>query len=309
MLATTSCVLSLSAQAYDNNHHAQARSLFESKHGVILLPVPESIGDARLRFIRDYQTKTKPMDWKAWRKQKDELTDKEFAANLKQQADTLFAEDSYTTDAFQQRMLQAFDERAAKMQVASDKQTKVRFGVIDYDKDGLMDIGEFQRTGLKSFDRYDANGDGVISTEDKALFESDQKLINKKNNRKRIQRLVRLNSQHSITGFLTRYQKNGEKLTQAAYLAHREKHFNKTDANGDGKVDPTEYMNEFNGRLGLAKSAARKRYKDYAQSVSQQADANHDGKVTKAEYLAYINKAFNAFDSNADGRLDGSDAQ
>lgn len=55
------------------------------------------------------------------------------------------------------------------------RQAKVRFGVLDTDKDGGISLEEFQAAGLRMFNLHDRNQDGVVDDADIKIAEDDKK--------------------------------------------------------------------------------------------------------------------------------------
>ncbi|KRA41568.1 EF-hand domain-containing protein [Pseudoxanthomonas sp. Root630] len=61
------------------------------------------------------------------------------------------------------------DRHIATQTGGSDKQTRVRFGALDTDKDGKMTFAEYQVSGKRTFDAADRNHDGVVDAADAKL--------------------------------------------------------------------------------------------------------------------------------------------
>lgn len=61
------------------------------------------------------------------------------------------------------------DRRIALLAGGSDRQTRVRFGALDADKDGRMTFAEYQASGRRTFEAADRNKDGVVDGEDAKL--------------------------------------------------------------------------------------------------------------------------------------------
>ena len=55
------------------------------------------------------------------------------------------------------------------------RQAKVRFGVLDTDKNGSISLEEFMATGLSMFKMHDRNQDGVVDEVDVKLAEDERK--------------------------------------------------------------------------------------------------------------------------------------
>ena len=61
------------------------------------------------------------------------------------------------------------NRRIATLPSGSDKQSRVRFGALDADKDGRMTFAEYQVSGKRTFDLADRHKDGVVDPEDARL--------------------------------------------------------------------------------------------------------------------------------------------
>ena len=68
------------------------------------------------------------------------------------------SQDEYSFE-YQNRM----DKQIAKTRRAAIKQTYVRFGVLDKNKDGQMTIEEYQFSGHRSFNRWDSDKNNIVS--------------------------------------------------------------------------------------------------------------------------------------------------
>ncbi|WP_370305776.1 hypothetical protein, partial [Thalassolituus sp.] len=73
----------------------------------------------------------------------------------------VLSEDEYLAE-FEDRV----DQKINSSRRAQIKQTYVRFGILDDNKDQSMTFDEFQISGKRIFTRWDKNGDGVISAAD-----------------------------------------------------------------------------------------------------------------------------------------------
>jgi Ca2+-binding EF-hand superfamily protein len=75
--------------------------------------------------------------------------------------DRLLSADEYLLE-FENRL----DRQAERVREQQIKQAYVRFGVIDADKSGSMEWNEFLAIGMRGFERWDVNGDGLVSVAD-----------------------------------------------------------------------------------------------------------------------------------------------
>ncbi|MCJ2188827.1 EF-hand domain-containing protein [Novosphingobium beihaiensis] len=60
------------------------------------------------------------------------------------------------------------DAQIARHRAMQIKQTYVRYGVLDTDKDRNMSLAEFHESGSRMFKRLDSNEDGVVDARDPA---------------------------------------------------------------------------------------------------------------------------------------------
>lgn len=75
--------------------------------------------------------------------------------------DGVLSADEYLLE-FENRL----DRQAERVREQQIKQAHVRFDVIDADKNGSMEWNEFLALGMRGFERWDVNGDGVVSAAD-----------------------------------------------------------------------------------------------------------------------------------------------
>jgi hypothetical protein len=66
-------------------------------------------------------------------------------------------------------------EKRTEEQQRQMRQAKVRFGVLDTDKNGLIDYTEYLNSGVKMFDRQDRDKDGFVTDKDRILLEVEAK--------------------------------------------------------------------------------------------------------------------------------------
>ncbi|MFG6458712.1 hypothetical protein [Roseateles sp. BYS96W] len=66
-------------------------------------------------------------------------------------------------------------EKRREEQQRQMRQAKVRFGVLDADKNGSISPEEFQATGMRMFNLHDRNQDGVVDDTDMKLAEQERK--------------------------------------------------------------------------------------------------------------------------------------
>lgn len=78
--------------------------------------------------------------------------------------DGALSEDEYLAE-YEDRL----DRHIAGVTGGSDRQTRVRFGSMDADKDGKMTFAEYQVSGKRTFDTSDRNHDGTVDSADAKL--------------------------------------------------------------------------------------------------------------------------------------------
>jgi EF hand len=94
-------------------------------------------------------------------------------------ADALVNEAEYLGE-FEGRLMQRIgrtadaDKRREELQ-RQMRQAKVRFGVLDADKNGSISLEEFQASGLRMFNLHDRNQDGTVDEADVKIAEDERK--------------------------------------------------------------------------------------------------------------------------------------
>lgn len=127
----------------------------------------------------------------------------------------------------------------------SEKQAHVRYGILDSNKDQKLTLKEFQETGLKTFNEFDKNQDGLINDLDAKLSANS----NETHDGFRVKLPISMPMPSNINEFITQYGQGKRYVTLGDYLTARDKQFFETDANGDHIVTEKEYVDEFMGRF------------------------------------------------------------
>ncbi|WP_435276858.1 hypothetical protein ACMAZF_08010 [Psychrobium sp. nBUS_13] len=87
----------------------------------------------------------------------------------------------------EQEYLYEFEDRMdiqiAKTRKSAVKQTYVRFGILDKDKNGKMTLAEYQASGHRSFNRFDTDNDKLVT-----LGEAMPKSYAKKKDKKKVKK-------------------------------------------------------------------------------------------------------------------------
>lgn len=160
---------------------------------------------------------------------------------------------------FEQARLEPLLKQRREM---SEKQAHIRFGILDNNKDKKLTLKEFQETGLKTFNEFDKNQDGLINAE-------DAKLSGKSNTTHdgfRMKLPISMPMPSNTQEFIAQYGQGKSYVTLGDYLTARDKQYFATDANGDHIVTEKEYVDEFmqrfdqniaSGKIKMQESAAQ----------------------------------------------------
>jgi Ca2+-binding EF-hand superfamily protein len=110
--------------------------------------------------------------------------------------------------------------------------------------------------------------------------------------------------------FIDEYDQDGDgQLTRAEFDAARAARLVSMDINKDGRIDETEYVDEY--ALRLERKISEERKAQVKQTVIRFAsvDSDKDGKMTWAEYEASGPRAFNFLDKSGRGVIDAQTPQ
>lgn len=102
-------------------------------------------------------------DGQVGRAEFDQVRQAQFARTEKN-GDGALSEDEYLAE-YEDRL----DRHIATLTSGSDKQTRVRFGALDADKNSKMTFAEYQVSGKRTFDEADRNHDRVVDSADAKL--------------------------------------------------------------------------------------------------------------------------------------------
>lgn len=113
-----------------------------------------------------------------------------------------------------------------------------------------------------------------------------------------------LPSTHTRQGMRALYDGDGDgQVQRAEFDAGRKRAFVRTDRNGDGRLDPEEYLSDYRQRLdrGLAseRAAALQQLKVRFEAL----DRDRDAAMTWQEYAASGQRLFERADRGRDGRV------
>ncbi len=134
------------AQEHEQSPRQRTRS-------VLAMPTSHNIGGFLELYDDDADGVVTRADFDRQRQQVFAATDTD--------GDGLLSLDEYRLE-FENRL----DRQAASVRDRQLKQARVRFGVLDGDKDGAISAAEYLATGLRSFERWDTDGDGHVAASD-----------------------------------------------------------------------------------------------------------------------------------------------
>ena len=221
------------------------------------------------------------------------------------------------TNEYQQYFEENLQKKIDHDRKQSVKQSHVRFNAMDKDDNKLMSHDEYMATAKRSFDFYDTNEDGVITSEDKKpTFTSSKKSTlteaekvekaekKRKNKMSSATRIVRMPTTHSKSGMLTMYdQNNDKKITWEEYQQKRNIDFTRADEDGNNELTSDEYITEFEDRLDA--QIAKTKTKELAKSSTffSSIDKNNDQQISIAEFQLKTLINFDRYDTNNDGKV------
>jgi len=144
---------------------------------------------------------------------------------------------------------------------------------FDTNKDGVVNMAEFETAAAKRFERMDADGSGELSRE-----EFREHIRNRRHERKQ---------KH-----FERMDTNGNgSVERAEFFAHKqaraERKFARMDKNGDGSVSKQEH-------------STCKKGKHHKKRMFKRMDGDGNGQVSRAESLAAWTNWFKRIDANSD---------
>lgn len=190
------------------------------------------------------------------------------------------------------------DEQFAEERTGSLRQTDTRFHALDKDKDNLIDRAEYDASGSRAFQHLDPDGDGRISERDSASPSGERPRRS----------VIRMPTTHDLAGFIEIHDTDGDgEVTRAQFDTQRAAAFAATDSNGDGKLDSSEYTQEFVARLD--RQIGLRRHDQLKQGVVRfkSIDDDKDGAISRTEYLTMSARMFERTDTNKDGVVSKDD--
>ena len=140
---------------------------------------------------------------------------------------------------FEQQQLNKLMKQRREMSL---KQTHVRYGILDADKNQKLTLKEFQEIGLKSFAEYDKNSDGVVTEEDIKLAAGQG---TQTHDGFRVRLPISMPMANNPSEFIQKYGQGKAYATLGDFLTGRDQQFFATDSNKDLVVSEQEYVDEF----------------------------------------------------------------
>lgn len=125
------------------------------------------------------------------------------------------------------------------------KQAHVRYGILDKNKDQKLTLKEFQDTGVKTFEGFDKNHDGIVNAEDAKLKTENTGT----HDGFRVKLPISMPMPSNVSEFIQQYGQGKSYVTLGDYLTSRDQQFFATDISGDHIVTEQEYVNEFMQRF------------------------------------------------------------
>ncbi|MDU0355673.1 hypothetical protein RS130_18890 [Paraglaciecola aquimarina] len=217
---------------------------------------------------------------------------------------------------YQNRM----DDQLAKDRYGQVKQTIVRFNALDKNQDDRMQWDEYQASGIRSFNRYDVNQDGVINQLDpqpenrweharkNQVKTAEQLAQDKRDKLLRAKRLLRMPTTHDRQGFFTKYDLDqNDIITEDEFSQKRRADFDRTDEDNNGWLTEQEYTFEYENRLDQQIARTRKAAIKQTHVRFGILDKDKNGSMTLGEYQLSGHRGFQRWDTNQDGIVNNSD--
>ncbi|MBF7684785.1 hypothetical protein I2F17_02905 [Acinetobacter sp. B10A] len=203
-----------------------------------------------------------------------------------------------------QQQFVAFEEKQLNEMIqshkeASVKQAHVRFGVINKNKDDKISLKEFQDLGIRSFESFDKNADGMVNAVDETLDTKKDRL----HGGAMFKMAVSIPVATDVNSFIAQHGQGKDYVTLAQFLMEREKQFVDTDTNHDWSLSEEEYVNEFTQRYdqnaAQAKAGLQAFYNERFLAIAQ-----GKLKVSKKDVKHFATTMFKYWDKNNNGKIE-----
>jgi Ca2+-binding EF-hand superfamily protein len=235
--------------------------------------------------------------------------------NTDENQDAVVNEEEYVFEYQNKLDTQLIIDRKGQVQ-----QTIVRFNALDKNENDRIQWQEYAASGLRSFTRYDVNGDGNIDTQDLAPLNTwkrkdtaEMTKQQQENLRDRqlasAKRSLSMPSTHNKKGMFSKYDNNQDGvITKAEHQLRRRADFDLTDEDNNGWVSQDEYLFEYQNRMD--KQIAKTRLAAIKQTYVRFGvlDKNEDGQMTIEEYQFSGQRSFNRWDSDKNDLVSMSEA-
>ncbi|MEB3767851.1 hypothetical protein [Acinetobacter sp. MD2] len=190
---------------------------------------------------------------------------------------------------FEQERLASVMQQRRDMSV---KQAHVRFGVLNSNKDDKITLKEYQAVGLKTFDHFDKNQDGLVNAADAQL----DKTPTGTHDGLKIKSPLSMPMPSTVNDFIQMYAVNNNSyVTLGDYLSHRDQQFFATDTNKDGVLSEQEYVTEFTQRYDEHSAKAKSEY-DVIFTQQFQSIAGKKDRITQKDLQNYAKKLYKSLD-------------
>lgn len=161
---------------------------------------------------------------------------------------------------------------------------RLQFAQMDEDGDGWLTVKEFDASAWQGFAAADASKDGTVTRAELNGL---------------IARYAAAMQRQTLLRQMARLDYNGDgHLDPMEFLTSRRGSFLAADKNGDGALSVAEF-------LPAASAAAETRRRERAERDFSRLDRNQDGVLVLAEFDQASRDLFSRLDRNRDGFLDG----
>lgn len=247
-------------------------------------------GHANAQFVRSWDENG---DDKVARAEYDDARVQRFAATDTDKSGSL-SQSEYINEYAVRLDVQIADEKKASLQ-----QTDTRFRALDKDHDNFIARAEYDASGTKAFQHLDPDRDGHISERDSQAQPAA---------RRASQSVIRMPTTHDLAGFIEIHDTDGDgEVTRGQFDAQRAAAFTATDSNRDGKLDRSEYLQEFVARLDRQIELRRHDQLKQGGVRFKSIDDDKNGSISHEEYVAMSTRMFERTDTNKDGVVSADD--